>query len=134
MSERGERLRTAPAGQAKFLRDKELALSEHWKCLVRWLRALFAFGKDEAGCTFGGRLGLHLAEMGRRMGIKPTTTEQGRDGEVGVPKVVLCARWEEPPCGMGATCTYPRSSIRVLHAAALSPQGAMSLPWLSVGE
>jgi hypothetical protein len=71
MPEPAEQLRAVLDGYAKFLREKDLAPQNHQPYLVRWVREFLAFATDHAGYTFEQTPDLYLAEVGRRVGVKP---------------------------------------------------------------
>ena len=79
MSETGQRLRAALDGYAKFLRGKELALPKHQPYLVRWVGEFLRSVGEHTGYTFEQTLELVLADVGRRVGIKPWQVQQAAD-------------------------------------------------------
>jgi hypothetical protein len=79
MPEPGERVEPVLDGYAKFLHDKELALPKHQSYLVRWVREFLVFAGEDCGYTFEQTLDLFLAEVGRRLGIKPWQVQQAAE-------------------------------------------------------
>jgi len=71
MGDPDERLRAVLGGYSNFLRDKKLAARKHQPHLVRWVREFLLFARQHGGYTFGQRLDLFLAKVGRRVGVKP---------------------------------------------------------------
>jgi len=67
----GEHLQSVLDGYAKFLREKDLALSNHQPYLVGWAREFLLFAQGYAGYTFQQTLDMFLAEVGGRVDVKP---------------------------------------------------------------
>ena len=79
MSEQGQRILTVLDGCAQFLGDKAIVLSKHQPCLVLWGREYAGSAVDYTGYTFEQTLDLYLAEVGRRVDIKPWQVQQTAD-------------------------------------------------------
>jgi hypothetical protein len=79
MTDAGDRLQAVLDSYAKFLREKDLALSKHQPYLIRWVREFLHFARARAGYTFEQTLDLFLAEVGGRVGMKPWRIQQAAD-------------------------------------------------------
>ncbi len=79
MTEGDQRLRTVLDEYANFLREKKLAVPKHQPCLVRWVREFLLFAQQHGGYTFEQTLDLFLADVGRRVGVKPWQIQQAAD-------------------------------------------------------
>ena len=79
MGDADERLRAVVSDYSNFLRDMELALPKHQPYIVRWVREFLLFARQHGGCTFEHTLDLFLAEVGRRVGVKPWQIQQAAD-------------------------------------------------------
>jgi len=79
MDEGDERLRAVLGDFANFLHERELALPKHQPYLVRWVREFLHFARQHGGYTFEQTLDLFLAEVGRRVGVKPWQIQQAAD-------------------------------------------------------
>ena len=79
MAEGDERLRTVLDAYANFLCEKKLAVPKHQPYLVRWVREFLLFARQHGGYTFEQTLDLFLADVGRRVGVKPWQIQQAAD-------------------------------------------------------
>jgi integron integrase len=79
MAEGDERLRTVLDAYANFLCEKKLAVPKHQPYLVRWAREFLLFARQHGDYTFEQTLDLFLADVGRRVGVKPWQIQQAAD-------------------------------------------------------
>ena len=61
------------------MRTRHLAPAKHQPHLVRWVREFLLFAREHAGYSFEQTLDLFLAEVGKRVGIKPWQVQQAGD-------------------------------------------------------
>ena len=79
MSDPSERLRAVLDGYGRFLRTRHLAPAAQQPHLVRWVREFLLFAREHEGYTFEQTLDLFLADVGKRVGIKPWQLQQAAD-------------------------------------------------------
>ena len=75
----GEPLQAAMDGYAKFIQEKNLAFQKHQPYLVRWVRDFLLFAQRHSGYSFEQTLDMFLAEIGKRIGVKPWQIQQAAD-------------------------------------------------------
>lgn len=62
-----------------FLTDKDLVPAKQRPYLVRWVQEFLLFAQEHGGYTFQQTLDLFLAEVGKRIGVKPRQIQQAAD-------------------------------------------------------
>ncbi|MBI2570041.1 MAG: phage integrase N-terminal SAM-like domain-containing protein [Candidatus Schekmanbacteria bacterium] len=79
MTEAGDPLGAVLDGYASFLRQRQLAPPQQQSFLVRWVRELLRFARQQRGYTFERTLDAFLAEVGNRVGTEPWQVRQSAD-------------------------------------------------------
>ena len=108
MAEGDQRLRTVLDEYANFLREKKLAVPKHQPYLVRWVREFLLFARQHGGYTFEQTLDLFLADVGRRVGVKPWQIQQAADA-VRIYRYPFQSKLNSPACIQSSR--YPKLSI-----------------------
>ena len=114
MAEGDERLRTVLDAYANFLCEKKLAVPKHQSYLVRRVHEFLLFARQHGGYTFEQTLDLFLADVGRRVGVKPWQIQQAADAMHGLsgPAGPPHGGSGEPPIARAETSTAPRNVRR----------------------